>query len=350
MCDPGFAPPLCADRLPGAPNPWYDDDCPNLQGPPDADTLPVHAPLSALGGRTGCAPKTSGFGETLPYCAYLCFSHPAYGVPVVPWSVWREAQTAETRFAAMAQRAATARAASRRAAAPPSSPPSSPPSPPPPGRDDRAAEHAQGFRGYFAVPGPSLGRVAEFGAGPFTQLKALLAARPDLSVDALTVVEPSASAYAATPGLCAYCSGRLERHGDPSAFHAFSVRVVAEPGEARTLEADPRRQQFDTVVSVNVLEHVQSAYAYLESLFASLRPGGTLVWHERHWADPVEADATLGRSVLHPIRVKREVLEIFLEQFDVLWRSDAPTDAGRRRAAGERGVYVVARRPKGSKK
>ena len=59
--------------------------------------------------------------------------------------------------------------------------------------------------------------------------------------------------------------------------HEFPVRVQSDGGELLT---SVNGRLFDTVISVNVLEHVQNAFAYLTGLVSVLKPGGLLMLHE----------------------------------------------------------------------
>ena len=73
---------------------------------------------------------------------------------------------------------------------------------------------------------------------------------------------------------------------------------------------------FDTVILINVIEHVSDLFLFLSRIYFSLKPGGLLIFHER-WHDDAEAsNCALGSFELHPIRVKKEVLDHFLSLFE----------------------------------
>jgi 2-polyprenyl-3-methyl-5-hydroxy-6-metoxy-1,4-benzoquinol methylase len=72
---------------------------------------------------------------------------------------------------------------------------------------------------------------------------------------------------------------------------------------------------FDTVMVVNVIEHVQNAVELLHSVHKSLKPGGLLIFHERYYEYPQAADKVLGRNVFHPIRLTRRFFDHFLTDF-----------------------------------
>jgi hypothetical protein len=111
FCHPGYEGEVCSIRtIPG--NPWYTESCPNLLSTSTADmTVPLHM----LGGEYSQVNRDSeeGSGEIPSFslsvpvrnkcvgsanptaCAYLCYSHAAYGTAVVPNSLWQAAQDAE---------------------------------------------------------------------------------------------------------------------------------------------------------------------------------------------------------------------------------------------------------------
>jgi len=238
-------------------------------------------------------------------CAYLCYSHPTYGTAVVPQSLWKTAQKAEAEL--------------WRTLGGPGSP-----------KDDRAAEHWRGFGNFACLPSASLGRVIEVGAGPWTQLKGILHVRPGLEVSEFTVFEPGAEGYMRDVATCSYRSGRLEQWSGKT-HHPFGVVVRSQGGEL-LMQGEAG---FDTLISVNVLEHVQDAFAYLSGLHKALRRGGTLVFHERFYSD----EAVVMGDAFHPVRVKREVFDTFLGSFDVLFNNCQHDYNGR---PGEEGYYVIA--------
>ncbi len=99
------------------------------------------------------------------------------------------------------------------------------------------------------------GRAAEFGAGLGTISERILP-----SVSSLDLVEPS-------PNLV----GQLRRRfaNEPT------VSVFAETLETRIEQGEP--ETYDTVVMVNVLEHIEDDAAAVAGLHRMLKPGGTLL-------------------------------------------------------------------------
>ena len=111
FCHPGYEGEECSSRkIPG--NPWYTESCPNLLSPSTADmTVPLHmlggeysqgnhVPEEGSGGNSSFSlsvpVRNKCVGSSNPTaCAYLCYSHSAYGTAVVPHSLWQAAQDAE---------------------------------------------------------------------------------------------------------------------------------------------------------------------------------------------------------------------------------------------------------------
>merc|ERR1711871_996811 len=118
------------------------------------------------------------------------------------------------------------------------------------------------------------------------------------------------------------------------------VHVIGNGGE-KLLK---HKKRYDTLVSINVLEHVENALDYLMGLFNVLKEGGILVFHERYYRTPEEGDLVLGRNLYHPIRVSKRILDLFLSKFEILFENKSPNFGGRK--AKEMGYYIVARKMK----
>lgn len=183
FCYPAYRGGKCEERFEPA-NPWYTTDCPNLLG---QRTFHRNATGAQLSSGRGCNPPgtTPSKIKDLSYCAYLCYSHPEHGVALIPTYIWHAAQVEESIIWQGNS-----------------------------GHNDRAGEHLEGFKNYIGLPpNSSLGHMAEFGAGPWTQTRTLLAKRPDIKIDSFTVQEPGADFYIRNTPNCAYKTGRLERWG-----------------------------------------------------------------------------------------------------------------------------------------
>jgi len=307
LCHPGYGGPLCDDRMHIA-NPWYTSDCPNLEA---SYTLDLN--LSDVGGVKDCSGGDS-FGLDLSYCAYLCYSNVEYGIAIIPHYIWETAQKAE----GSTWKQSTGSSG------------------------DRYEDHFQGFADYRCLPA-SLGRVAEFGAGPWTQFRGLLGKRPDVEVESYTVIEPGADYYKANIHNCAYKTGKLEAlsASGNATYHDFPVQIVSDLGES----AAGGEYLFDTVLVVNVIEHVQNAVEFIHGIHKSIRPGGLLIYHDRYYDTPESGDAVLGRNLYHPIRLTRKFFDHFLSGFNILYNNcdgHNTIKGWQARNAGERGYYVIA--------
>ncbi len=162
---------------------------------------------------------------------------------------------------------------------------------------DRNHEHTARFGEYAALP-VDLGRALEVGCGPFTQLQTIAAGR---KLTAVTLLDPLIYEYMDHPH-CSYKNGQL--CGVPTSLHPIPVERANWTSE------------FDTVVCINVLEHVHDAQAALQAMHAALAPNGTLVFGERTWD---RFDPKSLYDVGHPIRITKSLLDQFVYWFDLLY-------------------------------
>lgn len=306
LCHPGYEGTNCDVRMSIA-NPWYTADCPNL-----LDEYSLDVNRTNVGGVQNCKGGHS-LSTGLSYCAYLCYSNVEYGTAIIPHFIWEMAQKAESSL----WKAST-------------------------GTNDRWNEHFQGFANYRCLPA-SLGRVAEFGAGPWTQFRGLLMKRPDVRVESYTIIEPGADFYRKNVATCSYKTGKLAKQTTPNAdtYHNFSVNIISELGES----AAGGDYLFDTVIVVNVIEHVQNAIDFIHGIHRSIRPGGLLIYHDRYYDTPESGDGVLGRNVYHPIRLTQKFFDHFLSDFNILYNNcdgQNTIQGWKSRNKGEQGYYVIA--------
>jgi len=337
VCHPGYSGDKCNVKMNIA-NPWYTYSCPNLH---TEFTMDINVPLNLTGGEHSvhmnsslkhitssainsidkksiskhhCVPPASA-----EVCAYLCYSHPTYGTAVVPFSLWHAAQVAEGNLWVKESRGVAS------------------------DQNDRAAEHWSSFDKFSTLTallknGKTLGRVIEVGAGPWTQFKGMLHIRPDLisSVKEFTVWEPNAKRYISAVTSCSYKSGTSLARWDGKGAHPFPVLVQSDGGELLTNRSNSTQNlQYDTVISINVIEHTQDVFKYLTGLYVSLKTGGILIFHDRYYDDEHIKDG----DMFHPIRIKQEILDRFLGGFSVLFNNCSAGYDGR---VGEHGYYVIA--------
>lgn len=155
---------------------------------------------------------------------------------------------------------------------------------------------------------------------------------------------------------CSYRNGYRLYKWDGNGTYAFQTKVQSDGGEllsknyfsnnnssidsnqeSLNITENVNTVQYDTVISINVIEHTQDAFKYLTGLYLALKDNGLLIFHERYYKD---SDINKG-DLYHPIRIKRIILDRFLMGFDVLYNNCSANYEGRR---GEEGYYVIARK------
>lgn len=292
FCQPGFTGEFCTEKLKVA-NPWYTDDCPNLDQP---RTYDENMPKSLLSSGKNC-PNEAGF-KLASKCAYLCFSHEVTGVAQIPLNLWKEVQQNEfelwTKIVAY--------------------------------DNDRGNEHLQGFSNYSKLP-ETLGNYLEIGCGPYTQTQFII----DHQFESITLLDPGANNYILHVANCTYRDGTLR---------GKKVNVLSFGGEK--LEDEKYKDAFDTILAVNVIEHVWDAYKFLNNIYNSLKQGGILIYHDRFYPTPGYGDGVLGAgNWFHPIRLTRTVYEQFFKNFDTIYMFDGQTIEQMNRKLGEVGFYFI---------
>jgi SAM-dependent methyltransferase len=164
------------------------------------------------------------------------------------------------------------------------------------------------FDGYGFLPS-HVGDFIELGCGPYTNTRLILDGR-----DASRVV----------------CSDPLIR-----SYSTFRGRWLAEAYAAGRVEIDEHAiealpfspESFDVVVMINVLDHVRDADVCMRKATGLVRPGGYFVIGQ----DLSDEDDIAHHpfDVGHPIRLRREDLEPFLEGLETVIRKDLPREEGR---------------------
>ena len=216
-------------------------------------------------------------------CQYYCYYNEEFGVARINHALWESARRAEAKQWKGWKRSSS----------------------------DRADEVRLGLRNFWTMKLP-LGRVLEIGSGPFTQTATLIDVLrkryEDPGVASIDLVDPNIGAYNTTTPSCTYKDGSLR--GYPVTMHATSGERMDFPPET-----------FDTVISINVLDHCEDAFEYMRRLHRVLKPGGQLIFHDRvydhFWSvfDPVKDAHEL--SVRRPLRIKRRLMEVFLKHYTV---------------------------------
>lgn len=148
-------------------------------------------------------------------------------------------------------------------------------------QSDRCEEHAAKFASYESIPN-GLGDVLEVGCGPFTQTAYILGTKR--TARSITLLDPLITHYINHPH-CPYAKNLLK---------GIKASLLSLP-----LEELPDKS-YDTVICINVMEHVKNADGCIKKLNAAVRQGGTLIFHERSWD---EYDPKILYDVGHPIRI-----------------------------------------------
>ncbi|CAF1099229.1 unnamed protein product [Rotaria sordida] len=209
-----------------------------------------------------------------------CFYHPEYGIGEISHDRWMHAISSEK----------SAWSGTKRS-------------------DDRSSDHLAGFNYYKELPN-NLGDVLEVGCGPFTQTRPILNLKNrQFDIKSITLWEPSAIYYVQYVKNCVYKNGKI--NGFPN---LTTIVVSAGAEQLRFMNS------YDTIIMINVLEHVQNSYEILQNIYNALRPNGILVLGERWWdhynwhISSITAD-----RVLHPIRIKYRVWQYFTSFFKPLY-------------------------------
>lgn len=164
---------------------------------------------------------------------------------------------------------------------------------------DRPMDHYNLFDGYKSVK-MNLGVVAEYGCGPFTQVKHIVEFG-NRTIDGITLIDPLIEHYPSMQH-CTYKNGLL----------------LNRPVERILNQAEKfiRPNYYDTAICINVLEHVQDAWSVLNNIYNNLKIGGTIILGERTYDD---FDCNTLFDIGHPIRIKSSVTNKFRSNFHVLF-------------------------------
>ena len=230
-----------------------------------------------------------------------CLAHPLYGIGEVPLERWKAAVSIERNLWVNHD-----------------------------GFDDRWNDHLAGFDNYKMLPN-DLGNMLEMGCGPYTQTLSILRLKEKhVNISRLTLWDPNANIYMKQVKYCSYKTGTLE------GFDYFPTRIITSKSE----EMHSYINEFDTILMINVLEHVQNAYQILQNLYNALKVDGILIFGERWW-DHLYESGNYQTDNMHPIRIKYYVWKYFTDHFSPLY------DARNHRSYlkyGHNGSYFIGRK------
>jgi len=164
------------------------------------------------------------------------------------------------------------------------------------------------FDGYSFLP-VRLGDALELGCGPYTNMRLILKGR---QASRVVCSDPLVKSYITFRGRWlaeAYAQGRVEIDDHPIEETPFMP------------------ESFDLVVMINVLDHVRDADMCLRRAIELVRPGGYfLIGQDLSDARDI---AFHPHDIGHPIRLRREDLEPYLEVLATALRKDLAREEGR---------------------
>lgn len=176
----------------------------------------------------------------------------------------------------------------------------------------RLDEFTKAYSDWGFLQGSSLGNVLELGAGAYTQTKNILE-HVNANIDHATLVDPLIHEYLKI-SRCPYLGGVLKFNDTsvPVTLHDISIEEYGKTVMAPRL----LQNSFDTVILMNVLVYAQDALKILEIMYASLKMGGLLLFHDRYFEDIAKSSRckTSGFTV-NVIQVSKTLLDHFLDHF-----------------------------------
>ncbi|VDI52484.1 Hypothetical predicted protein [Mytilus galloprovincialis] len=190
---------------------------------------------------------------------------------------------------------------------------------------DRNEAHAKSFNYYKSLP-QHLGNIIEIGAGPFTQAQTIVQGKTATSI---TLIEPMAFHYMTNVKRCFYKNG---------SFGSLPTTILSIPAEELS-----NVRKFDTLIMINVIEHVYDAISILNAAINLIKENGVFIWHERLWNNYLGiANSKHDREFqLHPIRIKHVIAKQVLSMFDEKYIS---WDTEELRRLQNHGVYFIGHR------
>jgi SAM-dependent methyltransferase len=183
--------------------------------------------------------------------------------------------------------------------------------------DDRSMDHDELFDRYRALT-DDLGNTVEIGCGPFTQIRHIVRKRGKRP-KSLTLVDPMVYQYMALSN-CSYKNWNIDNV--PVAIAEFKAEEFPTHAKhAVDVVHNIDKYAYDTVICINVLEHVQDVKQVLSNILLLMRDGAILVLGERTYDD---LDINKLYDVGHPIRIKSRVIDEFMQHFNILYRCSKP--------------------------
>jgi len=165
--------------------------------------------------------------------------------------------------------------------------------------DDRNFYHLEMFNCYSSIANNNFSSMIELGCGPFTNARIICDV---LNVENVTLLDPLLFEYMNHPG-CTYHDGKLNNK---------MINVINSP-----IEALDKKEQYDIVVMINVLEHCQSIPKIFEKIQEIVKEDGIFIFSDVYFSQEVIKDISKhAYNSGHPIRIEEKYLKNFLSNFD----------------------------------
>lgn len=177
--------------------------------------------------------------------------------------------------------------------------------------NDRTEEHMHDFDEYkkVAPDGSNLGVLLEIGCGPWSQSYPMIQKR-NYKFDKYILLDPGIIDYS-----------RIKTSILNKKIHPIPI-YIKSPGE----DISFIENTIDTLVMINVLEHVENSIKLLRVVYNALKPGGKIIFNDRWWdreGKPGNKRKLMDLDVLyHPIRLHKKIFDLFLSGFDEIYRID----------------------------
>jgi hypothetical protein len=174
----------------------------------------------------------------------------------------------------------------------------------------RLNEFGEGFNQFYVLNNTNLGNVIEYGAGGYTQIRNILE-RTNANMESITLLDPQIYDYQKIPSSSYSNNGQLyipsrskQTNGGiyPTTLYNTTVENFGKINE--------NIEKYDTVIMMNVLVYAKNALDFLKTLHKTLKVGGTLIFHDRWFNDPVNSShCKFAGFAMHIIQVRESLLK-----------------------------------------
>lgn len=175
--------------------------------------------------------------------------------------------------------------------------------------DDHNGRNMEKFDNFARLEGLSPKSIIELGCGPFTNMRLFVPLFP--SIEKVSLLDPLITSYLNHPN-CSYKDGTL---------CGKKVDLISWPIENFCL--NDVFVSFDIVMMINVLEHCQSVSIIFENIKNIMKEGSIFIFSDMVLDIEVIKKMTENAwDAGHPIRISKNYMERFLDNFETLYRKD----------------------------